>query len=99
MPERHKAHVSHCLDILLQALTCMPSLDLIHHQWMKTQNNPYPDFNIKRQCVKHSSILEWQQTVGLTQVFADKGGFRRPPGAPEIEPEPSLLIIGEDHGS
>ena len=98
MPERHKAHVSHCLDILLQALTCQPSLDVIHHQWMKTQMNPYPDFNIKRQCVKHSAILKWQSSVGLTKMFATHE-MRKPPDAKEVEAEPSLLVIGDDLGS
>ena len=99
MPERHHAHVSHCLDILLQALTCTPSLDLVHHQWMETQRNPFPDFSIKRQCLKHDKILEWQKHVGLTKVFAERGGIEKPVGVKQIPPEPELLVIGEDQGS
>ena len=99
MPERHKAHLSHCLDILLQALTCSPSLDLVPHVWMKTQQHPYPDFNIKRQCVAHSPLLEWQKGVGIPNIFEKWPNFPRPSGLKEVEAEASLLQIGEDLGS
>ena len=58
----HVAHRSHCLHILLQALTCQPSLNVITHNWMDTQSFPFPDFNIERKCQEHGSILDWQKT-------------------------------------
>ncbi|KAK1573906.1 uncharacterized protein LY79DRAFT_593618 [Colletotrichum navitas] len=97
-PKRHQAHLEHCIDILLQALTCNPSLDLISHNWMKTQENPYPDFNIKRQCVAHDPILKWQHENGITEQILKYKNLPRPENFPEVEPEPSILLIGEDVG-
>ncbi|KAG7055775.1 tat pathway signal sequence [Colletotrichum scovillei] len=97
-PQRHQAHLAHCIDILLQALTCNPSLDLISHNWMRTQQNPYPDFNIKRQCVAHDPILKWQHENGISEQILKYKNLPRPEGFPEVEPEPSILKIGEDLG-
>lgn len=99
MPTRHKAHLTHCLDILLQTLTCTPSLDVIPYVWMETQQHPYPDFNIRRSCVRHDEILDWQQAVAVPDLEAKWDHFRRPKDAVEVEAEPSLLVIGEDLGS
>ncbi|KAF6833793.1 hypothetical protein CMUS01_06410 [Colletotrichum musicola] len=97
-PQRHQAHLAHCTDILLQALTCNPSLDLISHNWMRTQENPYPDFNIKRQCVAHDPILKWQHENGITEQILKFKNLPRPENFPEVEPEPSILLIGDDLG-
>ncbi|KAK1723894.1 uncharacterized protein BDZ83DRAFT_780284 [Colletotrichum acutatum] len=97
-PQRHQAHLAHCIDILLQALTCNPSLDLISHNWMRTQENPYPDFNIKRQCMAHDPILKWQHENGISEQILKYKNLPRPEGFPEVEPEPSILKIGEDLG-
>ncbi|KAI8194175.1 hypothetical protein KHU50_011959 [Colletotrichum sp. SAR 10_65] len=73
-------------------------LDLISHNWMKTQENPYPDFNIKRQCVAHEPILEWQHQNGISEQILKFKNLPRPDNYPEVEPEPSILLIGEDFG-
>ncbi|TVY24103.1 hypothetical protein LHYA1_G007966 [Lachnellula hyalina] len=56
----HQAHLSHCLHILLQTLTCDFSTDMITHKWMATQKFPFPDFSINKKCKDHSKLLEWQ---------------------------------------
>src|SRR2546429_6860793 len=53
----HQAHLSHCLHILLQTLTCDFSLDIITHNWMDTQNYPFPDFAINKKCKDHGQLL------------------------------------------
>ncbi|KAF4785082.1 hypothetical protein HER10_EVM0002433 [Colletotrichum scovillei] len=95
---RKYAYFDYYYDILLQALTCNPSLDLISHNWMRTQQNPYPDFNIKRQCVAHDPILKWQHENGISEQILKYKNLPRPEGFPEVEPEPSILKIGEDLG-
>lgn len=67
---------------------------------MRTQVTPYPDFSVKRQCVAHRPILEWQSKVGITAYLQDDDISRPETLTPEleVEPEPSLLIIGEDLG-
>jgi len=97
-PRRHQAHLSHCIHILLQALTCTPSLDLISHVWMRTQENPYPDFNINRQCVAHDPLLAWQKNVSISEEIKRFKIIPRPEDAIEVEPEPTLLLIGQDLG-
>jgi hypothetical protein len=39
---------------------CQPSLGVITFDWVHTQHNPFPDFNIQKQCVSHDTILNWQ---------------------------------------
>jgi len=97
--QRHQAHLSHCLHILLQALTCQPSLDVISHVWMRTQQNAYPDFNIQRQCVAHDGILEWQREHSIMEHVIEHNGVPRPETFVELEPEPGVLLIGEDLGN
>ena len=67
LPPIHQAHLSHCLHILLQTLTCNPSTDFITHNWMKTQHYPFPDFAIHRQCRSHHALLEWQEENRLSE--------------------------------
>ncbi|PVH94518.1 hypothetical protein DM02DRAFT_539314, partial [Periconia macrospinosa] len=59
------AHRSHCLSMLLQHLTCQPSLNTITHVWTDAYHDLFPDFNIQRKCIDHSQILEWQTNVAL----------------------------------
>ena len=63
----HQAHLSHCLHILLQALTCNPSTDLITHNWMRTQSYPTPDFGIHKKCRNHDTVLQWQEKNMLSE--------------------------------
>ncbi|TVY55679.1 hypothetical protein LCER1_G004693 [Lachnellula cervina] len=62
----HQAHLSHCLYILLQTLTCDFSTDMITHNWMATQKFPFPDFSINKKCKDHSKLLEWQTREKLS---------------------------------
>ncbi|PVH91796.1 hypothetical protein DM02DRAFT_702807, partial [Periconia macrospinosa] len=60
------AHRSHCLSMLLQHLTCQPSLNVITHNWLDGYEiKPFPDFSIQRKCLDHDQILNWQEDVSL----------------------------------
>jgi len=65
---------------------------------MRTQENPYPDFNINRQCVAHEPLLAWQKDVGISDEIKKFKIIPKPEGAIEVEPELTLLLIGEDLG-
>ncbi|OCK79905.1 hypothetical protein K432DRAFT_435058 [Lepidopterella palustris CBS 459.81] len=91
IPPLHVAHRSHCVSILLQALTCQPSVNVITHDWMETQENPFPDFNIKRQCHDHGAILDWQKKISIDkEVFAT---IRKPSGVRTVPALPQLLEL------
>ncbi|KAF2209195.1 hypothetical protein CERZMDRAFT_28372, partial [Cercospora zeae-maydis SCOH1-5] len=62
-----EAHLSHCLHILLQTLTCKPSFDLITMNWVETQINPYPDFAINKKCIDYKQMKTWQTRNKLSQ--------------------------------
>ncbi|KAG9238953.1 hypothetical protein BJ875DRAFT_491967 [Amylocarpus encephaloides] len=68
LAEFHQAHLSHCLHILLQTLTCDFSTDMITHNWMETQDYPFPDFAINKKCKDHSKILEWQTRERISEA-------------------------------
>ncbi|PVH93679.1 hypothetical protein DM02DRAFT_504547, partial [Periconia macrospinosa] len=56
------AHRSHCLSTLLQHLTCQPSLNVITYNWLDGYKiKPFPDFSIRRKCLDHDQILNWQE--------------------------------------
>ncbi|CAG8960187.1 hypothetical protein HYFRA_00010666 [Hymenoscyphus fraxineus] len=57
----NQVHLSHCLHVLLQTLSCDFSTDMITHNWMATQDFPFPDFAINKKCKDHSRFLEWQE--------------------------------------
>lgn len=68
--------------LLLQTLTCQPSLDVITHNWVDTQPYPVPDFNMNRKCKSHERILNWQNRNMITLDQWD-----------EIAPQPGDFIL------
>ena len=67
LPPGHQAHLSHCLHVLLQALTCNPSTDFITHNWVRTQYYSHPDFSIQRKCRDHGALLAWREENRITK--------------------------------
>ena len=61
LPEMVAAHRGHCVGVLLDALTCQPSLNMVIWEWMEGQDEPWPDFVTERQCQDHASFYEWQK--------------------------------------
>lgn len=43
-------HLRHCTDMLLQNIKCHADADIVTYNWLETQQNPFPDFNINRKC-------------------------------------------------
>ncbi|KAI1872147.1 uncharacterized protein JN550_004350 [Neoarthrinium moseri] len=58
-------HINHCADILLQALTCSGNVNLITLHWVETQNNPWPDMSVDRQCIDFDRLTEFRTEVSL----------------------------------
>ncbi|KAJ4357173.1 uncharacterized protein N0V89_001748 [Didymosphaeria variabile] len=93
MPALSVAHRSHCIGILLDALTCQPSLNMLNFNWMETQENPFPDFAINRKCVDHSAVLEWQDRVGIREDLVENDIIKKPKDAKVLPALPQLLEL------
>jgi hypothetical protein len=59
LPPLQAAHRSHCIGILLDALRCQPSLNMVLWEWAEGSDFPDPDFAVKRQCVDQSAFRKW----------------------------------------
>ena len=77
----HRAHVSHCLEIILQALTCSASVEPIMHYWVDIQQMPFPNFDDKHICREFDTILKWQEEKSVDMAYF-KSTIRRPNDAP-----------------
>jgi len=40
---------------------CNGNVDLITHNWVETQRNPFPDFSINHQCRDFEAIRAWSE--------------------------------------
>ncbi|KZF23211.1 hypothetical protein L228DRAFT_245949 [Xylona heveae TC161] len=103
MPFIHQNHLSHCLYILLQTLSCQPSVDVITYNWMETQKSPFPDFAIHKKCRNHAAILEWQnaQNTSFTPDRLDALGAPEDaivlPALPQLLAHDGPLSQSEGH--
>ncbi|KAJ4294437.1 hypothetical protein N0V90_008127 [Kalmusia sp. IMI 367209] len=61
LPRLVAAHRSHCVGVLLDALTCQPSLNMVVWEWMEGMREPWPDFNVWRKCQDYGLFYEWQK--------------------------------------
>lgn len=93
MPPLHVAHRSHCIGVLFEALTCQPSLNVITFDWMETQHNPFPDFNINRKCVNWDEVTAWADKVEIKDIIEKERDMKRPEGAVEIPVLKQLLEL------
>ena len=92
-PPLHMAHRSHCIGVLLQHLTCQPSLAIITSDWMETQRTPFPDFNVRRRCINHDAILDWQKNVMVPEELIS--GIERPKGAKVLNAPKELWELSD----
>lgn len=91
-PPLASAHKDHCVAVLLEHLTCQPSLNVFTYYWMETQPDPYPNFEINRKCQNHDDLLEWQKEREIAQEFRDLH-FDRPEWAKYRPADPQLEKI------
>ncbi|PPJ52378.1 hypothetical protein CBER1_10914 [Cercospora berteroae] len=55
----HWDHFTHCLDILRQELTCLPSMQATRMVWQEGQSTPFPEFRTHRMCMRWDDFEEW----------------------------------------
>ncbi|KZM28729.1 hypothetical protein ST47_g136 [Ascochyta rabiei] len=59
LTQMQAAHRSSCIGVLLDALTCQPSLGMVLWEWVEGQAMPEPDFGVQRMCIKQDVFREW----------------------------------------
>lgn len=80
-------HANHCLNILLQTLTCDANPDLVPFVWVKDQIHPFPDFSIQRKCGNLDTVYQWKEQHAIDR---DRYVSLRLP-----ESEKKLLLLPE----
>lgn len=98
LPEMVAAHRGHCVGVLLDALKCQPSLNMVVWEWMEGQHEPWPDFNTRRQCQGHEEFYEWQkrEQVNLEKIKGWDWKKGRGKERPELE---QLRALRESSGA
>ncbi|KAK7182697.1 hypothetical protein DPSP01_009620 [Paraphaeosphaeria sporulosa] len=91
-PPLASAHKDHCVAVLLEHLTCQPSLNVFTYYWMEGQPDPYPNFEINRKCQNHRDLLEWQREREVAPEFRELS-FERPEGAKVRPADPRLAMV------
>jgi len=85
----HDTHIAHCIHILLQNLMCTANVDIITYEWRERQSQPFPDFNIKKQCRNFDEVLAWRERTQITEKYYDN--FPIPEDA-QFQPAPKAMI-------
>lgn len=55
-----KQHLDHCIQILLEDLTCRPNMQIITYRWMDDHPMPVPDFVQKEKCWDIEEVIKWK---------------------------------------
>jgi hypothetical protein len=64
---------------------------MITHNWMETQDYPFPNFAINKKCKDHSAILKWQTKERISEAMWMEMSIRGPqPGEAVLGLPPKL---------
>ncbi|KAI0913248.1 hypothetical protein F4823DRAFT_631597 [Ustulina deusta] len=94
-PIQFGMHLNHCLGTILENLMCHADVDIVTFNWRESQDEPFPDFEIKKQCRDFEAIVEWQKEKQLDDTIerwkalqkpVDAKQRKMPPGLAEIDP-------------
>lgn len=104
-PGYFEIHMNHCVDILMQAIQCSGNVNLIMMNWVETQDYPFPDMSINRQCVDFEKLTQWRQesTIDMDKYVRV---MMKPVGVKEMKQseeyfaffEPNETSHGHTHG-
>ncbi|KAH8160582.1 hypothetical protein CIB48_g7683 [Xylaria polymorpha] len=94
-PIQFGMHLNHCLGTILENLMCHADVDIVTFNWRESQDEPFPDFEIRKQCRDFEAIVDWQRGKKLNDTIerwkalikpADAKQRQTPPGLSEIDP-------------
>ncbi|KAE8334075.1 hypothetical protein BDV39DRAFT_188368 [Aspergillus sergii] len=83
----HIAHVSHCIDILAQAIKCSSSVDVILFNWVEGWDQPFPDFNNQHICRDFETLLGYVNENSVPRSVWKT--MKEPPAGYRRLPEPA----------
>lgn len=90
-------HINHCADILFQAIQCSGNVNLMTLHWVETQENPWPDMSINRQCIDFDHLTEFRKSVSL-DMDKYKRVMTKPEGVTQIPaPDQFYELFGEEN--
>ncbi|KAI1870344.1 uncharacterized protein JN550_005272 [Neoarthrinium moseri] len=82
-----QAHLNHCLSVLVEALTCQPSMQVETFTLISEKRPLTIDWRTNRKCVNHGRMLEWQSEVSTLEFEELKKIPRRPEQVVMKKPE------------
>jgi hypothetical protein len=88
-PRIAEYHVNHCVDLLVQQLTCSANYHLFTMHWVEKERFPSPDFSVHRKCPNFQALWDWrmENTLDPTRVKEVFGSGIKPDGvmqAPDL---------------
>ena len=89
----HEAHISHCIDVLAQALRCTGSVDIITYNWVDGRDMMFPDFENHKVCRDFDALLGWVDENGV-QMDESRYKAMKPPSGTQRIPNPFKMPHG-----
>lgn len=90
-------HINHCADILFQAIQCSGNVNLMTLHWVETQNNPWPDMSINRQCINFDRLTEFRKHISL-DMDKYKRVMTKPQGVTQLPaPDQYYDLFGKEN--
>lgn len=74
---------------------CEASVDMITSVWMESQQRPYPDMSLNKQCRDFEAVLRWNEQEEIRGMDEKMEGLRMPEGVVPVELTPSLRKLVE----
>ncbi|RYC60887.1 hypothetical protein CHU98_g5324 [Xylaria longipes] len=80
-PVQFGVHLNHCLATILENLMCHADVDIVTFNWRESQNEPFPDFEIRKQCRDFEAIVDWQREKKLNDTIERWKALAKPDNA------------------
>jgi hypothetical protein len=91
-------HINHCTDMLMQALQCSGNVNLITMHWVETQDGPWPDMSLNRQCIDFERLTEWRKEVTIDMDKYAKVMKTKPEGVKQLPaPDKYYEFFGKEN--
>ncbi|KAJ3571418.1 hypothetical protein NPX13_g5386 [Xylaria arbuscula] len=92
-PVQFGMHLNHCLGTILENLMCHADVDIVTFNWREKQDEPWPDFEITKQCRDFEAIVEWQNEKKLDDTIERWKALQKPADAKQRKLPPGLVEI------
>ncbi|KAF2820824.1 hypothetical protein CC86DRAFT_303992 [Ophiobolus disseminans] len=86
-PRIAEYHVNHCVDLIVQQLTCSANYHMFTMHWVKKERYPSPDFSVHRKCPNFQNLWDWRQrnTLDPHRIKEVFGSGVKPDGVVQVE--------------